>query len=156
MGLSFYTYATPLGRITLQSDEAGITRLAFGADVLEGTRVSNTVMNRCASQMQEYLAGKRQAFDVPLSIHGSDFQLSVWSEIAKIPYGEQATYSQIAERIGKPSAYRAVGSAANKNPLPILVPCHRVVGSNGALVGYAFGLKLKEFLINLERSHSQS
>ena len=101
-------------------------------------------------QLQEYFAGKRTMFTVPYALNGTSFQQTVWTQIAKIPYGQTVTYKDIAQAIDKPRAFQATGRAVGANPLAILIPCHRVVGSNGELTGYAFGLEMKKALLNLE------
>lgn len=101
-------------------------------------------------QLQEYFAGKRIVFTVPYALNGTSFQQAVWTQIAKIPYGQTVTYKDIAQAIDKPRAFQATGRAVGANPLAILIPCHRVVGSNGELTGYAFGLEMKKALLNLE------
>ena len=101
-------------------------------------------------QLQEYFAGKRTVFTVPYALNGTSFQQAVWTQIAKIPYGQTVTYKDIAQAIDKPRAFQATGRAVGANPLAILIPCHRVVGSNGELTGYAFGLEMKKALLNLE------
>jgi O-6-methylguanine DNA methyltransferase len=101
-------------------------------------------------QLSEYLEGRRQEFDVPLDLRGSAFQRQVWKELLKIPYGQVISYGEMARRIGRPGACRAVGSANGSNPLPIVVPCHRVIGSNGKLTGYGGGVAMKSFLLQLE------
>lgn len=106
-------------------------------------------------QVMEYLQGKRTSFDFPYELRGTDFQKKVWNELCKIPYGETRTYKDIACAVGNPKASRAVGMVNNKNPITIVVPCHRVVGSNGKLVGYAGGLDMKEKLLILERNKSK-
>jgi len=100
--------------------------------------------------LAEYFDGKRRRFDLPVDLYGTPFQLRVWRELKKIPYGEVRSYKELARAIGSPKAVRAVGGANNKNPVPILVPCHRVIGSNGSLVGYGGGLSIKEYLLKLE------
>lgn len=147
---TYFVYPTPMGRITLASDGASITQLVFGAVELEGTNVPTVLTNEAANQVQEYLAGKRKEFDVPLEPAGTAFQKEVWCALGRIPYGETRSYQQVAQMIGNPRAMRAVGGANNKNPLPLLIPCHRVIGVNGDLVGYAAGLKIKRFLLDLE------
>jgi O-6-methylguanine DNA methyltransferase len=104
-----------------------------------------------AEQLSEYLQGKRQAFNLPTALRGTAFQQAVWSAMSEIGYGDTATYSQIAERVGKPEAVRAVGTAIGRNPALIVLPCHRVVGKNGALTGYRGGLEMKDWLLRLER-----
>ena len=101
-------------------------------------------------QLQEYFAGKRTVFTVPYALNGTSFQQAVWEQIAKIPYGQTVTYKDISQAIDKPRAFQATGRAVGANPLAILIPCHRVVGSNGELTGYAFGLEMKKALLNLE------
>ena len=153
---NYYVYQTPLGRITIAASNDAIIRLAFGEVALEGTRAASTLTNKAANQLQEYLAGKRKVFDLPLCAPGSEFQESVWNEVQKIPYGQTRSYSEVAAAIGNPKATRAVGMANNKNPLPILIPCHRVIGAQGKPVGYAGGLKIKKFLLDLEQKASAS
>ena len=104
-------------------------------------------------QLDEYFAGKRKKFDIPIKLDGTDFQIKVWKELLKIPYGETCSYLDIAKRIGNPNASRAVGMANNKNKIIIIVPCHRVIGSNKKLVGYACGLDVKGKLLELEREN---
>lgn len=147
---TYFIYPTPMGRITLASDGTALTQLVFGAAELAGTQTPTALTNEAANQIQEYLAGRRTQFDVPLAPEGTAFQKQVWHALADIPYGQTRTYQQIAEAIGNPKAMRAVGGANNKNPLPIFIPCHRVIGVNGDLVGYAAGLKIKRFLLDLE------
>ena len=153
---NYYVYQTPLGRITIAANNDAIIRLAFGEVVFEGPKVASSLTNKAANQLQEYLAGKRSVFDLPLYAQGSEFQQCVWEEVLKIPYGQTRTYSEVAAAIGNPKATRAVGMANNKNPLPILIPCHRVIGAQGKPVGYSGGLKIKEFLLNLEQRASVS
>jgi methylated-DNA-[protein]-cysteine S-methyltransferase len=150
---TFFIYPTPMGRITLASDGSSLTQLAFGAVELAGTNIPTALTNDAANQVQEYLAGKRKEFDLPLNPQGTAFQQHVWSTLQRIPYGETRSYQQVAQMLGKPQALRAVGGANNKNPLPIIIPCHRVIGTNGDLVGYVAGLKIKKFLLDLERAH---
>lgn len=102
-------------------------------------------------QLKEYFKGKRTKFEIPLNPKGTEFMKKVWKELLKIPYGEVRTYKEIAEKVGNSKASRAVGMANNKNPIPIIIPCHRVIGSNNKLVGYALGLDMKKYLLDLER-----
>lgn len=148
---TFFPYVTPVGHVTIASDGTSITEIAFGRQTLAGAEKPTELTNRAANQLQEYFAGKRKRFDLPLDPHGTPFQRRVWNALSEIPYGETRSYRQIAEAIGNPGAQRAVGSANNKNPLPIVIPCHRVIGANGKPVGYGGGLKTKEFLLDLER-----
>ena len=112
-----------------------------------------SLIKNTKQQLDEYFAGKRKKFDIPIKLDGTDFQINVWKELLKIPYGETCSYLDIAKRIGNPNASRAVGMANNKNKIIIIVPCHRVIGSNKKLVGYACGLDVKEKLLELEREY---
>lgn len=112
------------------------------------------LLSMATIQLDEYFQGKRTTFSLPFKLTGTLFQLAVWKELQNIPYGKTTSYKEIAQKINKPKAYRAVGMANNKNPLPIIIPCHRVIGSNGKLIGYAGGLKLKNYLLELEKSHT--
>lgn len=112
------------------------------------------LLSMATIQLDEYFQGKRTTFSLPFKLTGTPFQLAVWKELQNIPYGQTTSYKEIAQKINKPKAYRAVGVANNKNPLPIIIPCHRVIGSNGKLIGYAGGLKLKNYLLELEKSHT--
>ena len=112
------------------------------------------LLSMATIQLDEYFQGKRTTFSLPFKLTGTPFQLAVWKELQNIPYGQTTSYKEIAQKINKPKAYRAVGMANNKNPLPIIIPCHRVIGSNGKLIGYAGGFKLKNALLELENSHT--
>lgn len=112
------------------------------------------LLSMATIQLDEYFQGKRTTFSLPFKLTGTPFQLVVWKELQNIPYGQTTSYKEIAQKINKPKAYRVVGMANNKNPLPIIIPCHRVIGSNGKLIGYAGGLKLKNYLLELEKSHT--
>ena len=105
---------------------------------------------KAKNELEEYFEGKRKEFDLPLKQEGTEFQKKVWNALSKIPYGEKRTYKEIAKMIGNEKASRAVGMANNKNNIPIIIPCHRVIGSNGKLVGYALGLDIKQYLLDLE------
>lgn len=149
-----FFYDTPIGRIGIAENGKGITDVFFDAadtpkdSVLEETEL----LNEAGKQLVDYIAGKRKDFELPLSPEGTEFQKLVWEALRKIPYGETRTYKQIAEQIGNPKACRAVGMANNKNPISIIVPCHRVIGSNGRLVGYGGGIELKKKLLELENN----
>lgn len=138
---------TPLGRMYFSGDDRYITGLSFGEVSDENP---SPVLWEGERQLAEYFAGKRTAFDLPLQPEGTDFQKSVWQALTEIPYGETATYGEIAAKIGNPKACRAVGMANNRNPIAVIVPCHRVVGAKGDLTGYAAGLDKKDFLLKLE------
>ena len=149
----FAIYETKLGYMKLSyvNDKiVGIDKVGEPADPGE----KNALTDRVYQQLLEYFDGKRKSFDFPFEFHGTAFQEEVWKALLSIPYGETRTYKDIAVQIGNPKACRAVGMANNKNRLSIVVPCHRVIGSNGKLVGYASGLSMKEFLLNLENENS--
>lgn len=151
----YYQYPTALGDITITCTEDAITAIhplgALPAGVNNiGENVRTAIMDKAFLEIKEYLEGKRKTFDVPLAPKGTAFQQKVWNALRTIPYGETRSYSEIAEMIGNPKACRAVGMANNKNPIIIMIPCHRVIGKNGSLVGYACGLEKKEYLLNLE------
>ena len=144
---------TPIGKITLHSDGKRIRALEFGA--AEERQDALDVLLQAERELTEYFAGRRRAFSVPLCIHGSPWQKAVWQAVAQIPYGQTASYKDIAAQLENPKACRAVGAANNRNPLPIFIPCHRVVGTKGELTGYAGGLSVKQFLLELEEKHGE-
>ena len=148
--LAHFVYRTPLGRLTIATDGEAVTRVLFGEQEAPGQLSPTALTNEAATQIQQYLAGKRRTFDLPLNPAGTPFQQSVWNALLDIPYGSTWTYAQLASAVGNPKAFRAVGGANNRNPLPILIPCHRVVGADGSLVGYASGVHIKRFLLDLE------
>lgn len=142
---------TPFGPMVLEGEDA-LTRLWLPNALPDGWgRGEETPLLRTArAQLLEYLSGTRRSFDLPLDPAGTAFQRSVWEALGSIPYGQTRTYGEVAAAVGRPSAVRAVGQANHVNPLPIFIPCHRVVGKNGALTGYAGGLDLKGALLALE------
>ncbi|MBN6187934.1 methylated-DNA--[protein]-cysteine S-methyltransferase [Aneurinibacillus sp. BA2021] len=162
----FYTvYQSPLGPITLGATEAGLCWVEFSEGELakislsrwakrwlgtENIAYAPEVFLEATEQLDEYFAGERQTFTLPLDVHGTAFQKMVWEQLQKIPYGETRAYKDIALAMHAAKAVRAIGGANNKNPLSIFIPCHRVIGSNGALVGYGGGLNVKEYLLQLE------
>ena len=145
---------TPLGLMRMTEDQTGIVSLKFvdGMFGLTQAEPSGVYFPEVKRQLLEYFSGARKSFDVPLSIQGSDFQKKVWSALQSIPYGETRTYQQIARMADNPKASRAVGMANNRNPIHVLIPCHRVIGKNGSLVGYAGGIERKQRLLDLERA----
>lgn len=151
---SHFMYRTPFGSVTIQVSDDAVERVAFGKADLAGPERPTELSNRAANELQEYFAGKRHVFDVPLHAEGTPFQMQVWQALQRIPYGQTRTYGQVAASIGHPGASRAVGQANNRNPLPIFIPCHRVVAADGSLGGYSFGVKTKKFLLDLEASHA--
>lgn len=142
---------SPIGRITLCQDDNGICALIFGAR--SGCMDETALLLQAEHELEEYFAGRRRAFSVPLSMHGTPFQMRVWQALQEIPWGETVSYGEIARRIGNPRACRAVGMANHVNPLPVLIPCHRVVGANGKLTGYGGGLDIKTKLLEIEGLH---
>lgn len=151
---TFWSYNTQFGRVTIESDGASITRVCLGDAQLEGEARATALTNAASTQLQEYLAGKRRLFDLPLKPAGTAFQKEVWRALEMIPYGETRTYAQVAEYLGRPGAARAVGSANRANPIPIIIPCHRVVPASGGIGGYAYGERVKELLLQLEQKNS--
>lgn len=145
--MSTRTIETPIGPLTLQADEAAVTAIRFGAD---GAQDVSPLLDAAEAQLREYFAGTRRTFDLPLAPRGTAFQQQVWAALRAIPYGETRTYGELAAAIGSPSASRAVGMANHHNPIPIVIPCHRVIGANGTLTGYAGGLEIKRKLLALE------
>ena len=140
---------SPVGPLTLTGTEEALTRIAFG-DRREGADVPSPMLTQAARELEEYFAGKRREFTVPLAPEGTEFQRKVWAALRGIPYGTTASYKDIAVRIGKPGAAIAVGQANSRNPIPVIIPCHRVIGANGKLVGYTGGMHIKEALLAVE------
>lgn len=143
---------TPIGNIGIVEENEKIIRIDIKPkEHSEDTIQRDTpLLKETANQLVEYFQGKRVEFDLPIYPKGTEFMKQVWKALEDIPYGETKTYKQIAEKIKKPKAVRAVGMANHRNPIPIIIPCHRVIGSNGNLVGYALGLEMKQYLLNLE------
>lgn len=142
---------TPLGRMLLAQEEEGLILVEFDATPLKNWQQADTpLLVQAKAQLSEYFAGTRQEFTLPLSPKGTPFQQKVWAALQTIPYGQTRSYGEIARQIGSPKAARAVGMANHHNPIAILIPCHRVVGQNGALTGYAGGLDRKKALLQLE------
>ena len=146
---------SPVGPLMLAADDAGLRYIEFRenrhpADHAAWHGGDNDVLQAAAAQLGEYFAGTRTRFDLPLAPRGTDFQLAVWRELARIPFGTTMSYAQLAQRVGNTQAMRAVGAANGRNPLPIVLPCHRVIGADGALTGFGGGLPVKQFLLQLE------
>ena len=161
--MRYVTYMkTDFCDLLLAGDESSLTEVSFAGREMKGftagrreeeTEEETPVLARARRQLEEYFAGERKAFELPLSARGTPFQKRVWDELLKIPYGETITYGELAARIGNPKAGRAVGMANHHNPISIIVPCHRVIGARGKLVGYGGGLDLKERLLAFEKGH---
>ena len=144
-----FTYDTVLGSVTFVEEDGALLAITTHRPY-EGIEHETALIKEANRQLSEYLKGERQMFYLPLNPRGTDFQKRVWRALCDIPYGETQSYKQIAEAIGNPKAVRAVGMANNRNPITIVVPCHRVIGADGKLVGYGGGLEMKEFLLRLE------
>lgn len=147
---TYWIEGTPVGLMTAICRDEGLAALGFG-ELPRGERVESPLARHAFDQLREYFAGERQIFDLPLAPEGTSFQRAVWAALESIPYGQTRTYAQIAEQVGNPRACRAVGMANHRNPLAIVIPCHRVVGKSGTLTGYAGGLDVKARLLELER-----
>lgn len=151
--MNYQFLETPIGKLRLVSQDSMITKVEFDGrhqidtdDVLR----SDSALQVAAVQLEEYFAGQREHFDLVLNPQGTEFQQEVWTSLRAIPYGQLRSYGDIAKSINRPKAVRAVGAANGRNPIPIIVPCHRVIGSNGSLTGFAGGLDMKEQLLKLE------
>ncbi len=142
---------TPVGDLLLTASEDALTGLWFGVQPVPGSRDDSTpVLAAARDQLGEYFAGERTSFDLPLAPSGTDFQLRVWEQLRLIPYGTTVSYGELARRLGAPSASRAVGAANGRNPIAIVVPCHRVIGADGSLTGFGGGMDAKRVLLDLE------
>jgi methylated-DNA-[protein]-cysteine S-methyltransferase len=139
---------TPIGTLWLDADDAGLARVAFHGPA--GARSDEPLLRQAEAQLSAYFAGELTHFELPLSPSGTHFQRRVWEAVARVPYGSTTTYSAVAAAVERPSACRAVGAANGRNPLAIVIPCHRVVGASGALTGYGGGLERKRALLDLE------
>jgi methylated-DNA-[protein]-cysteine S-methyltransferase len=149
----FHTLDSPIGELLLTGHDDALTGLYMDsgpAGLDPGPRRSLPVFAEAEAQLRAYFAGELVEFDLPLAPHGSPFQLAVWEALREIPYGETISYGELAHRLGRPSAARAVGAANGRNPIGIVVPCHRVIGSDGTLTGYAGGIERKRRLLELE------
>jgi methylated-DNA-[protein]-cysteine S-methyltransferase len=153
--LYFTRMSSPINELTIVADAEAIREIRFYAGrnalpVPEHWIEGNRVCDRTVTQLEEYFAGERRRFDLPLAPRGTSFQRRVWLELMEIPYGQTISYGEMARRIGQPTASRAVGAANGSNPIPIVIPCHRVIGKNGSLVGFGGGLSVKKRLLDLE------
>jgi len=145
------TYESPLGTLTLVGGDAGLKGLLFpGGDRLDEADRDADAFTNITAALDQYFAGERRQFDVDLDLHGTPFQLSVWEQLRAIPYGTTISYSELARRIGRQDRVRAVGGAVGRTPIPIIVPCHRVIGADGSLTGYGGGLPRKRTLLEHE------
>lgn len=151
-----YIFKTKIGYVTIIHNDKYLTKLTIDETLPAGISQKSEFAEKVELQIDEYINQKRKSFSIPFKLEGTDFQRKVWHQLLNIPYGELRTYKQIAQEIENPKAYRAVGNANNKNPLGIIVPCHRVIGANGELTGYAGGLNIKRKLIEIEKGNSLS
>lgn len=150
----FAIYYSMLGPVRTDYEEGGITGLTFVESIPRGgfdISVTSRTTDMAFLQLEEYLMGERRDFLIPIRLHGTDFQMKVWKALLAIPYGETRSYSEIAAAVGKPKACRAVASACARNPIPVIVPCHRVIAADGSSGGYSLGIELKKKLLNLEK-----
>lgn len=153
---NIFYYDTKIGRIGIEENGRAITKIYFTnkdneEEIINGNET--ILLKEAIKQLNEYFDGKRSSFDLPMEPKGTEFQNKVWNALKEIPCGETRSYGEIARIIGNEKASRAVGMANNKNPIPIIVPCHRVIGANGKLVGYAGGVHIKEKLLDLEKNY---
>jgi methylated-DNA-[protein]-cysteine S-methyltransferase len=148
-------FESPVGTVMISEEDNAITEVTF-SDTAENEYCSDDIplLKRAVRELKEYFQGERMSFDLPIHENGTVFQKKVWKQLRTIPYGETRSYGEVAESIGNPKAARAVGMANNRNPIAILTPCHRVIGSDGKLVGYACGIERKEQLLQLEKKYA--
>jgi len=151
---------TPIGELLLAGEDGALSMIGFPKGSMRREPEPDWIFNEkpladACAQLREYFAGERREFNIPLKLNGTEFQISVLEALQQIPYGETTSYGEIAKRIGRPRAVRAVGAANGRNPIPIVVPCHRVIGSTGDLTGFGGGLDTKEALLRLEAEHTQ-
>lgn len=159
MTATYHDFQTPIGTLRLVGAEDAIDRIELPNRAAEPPNPAWVVSDgtlpaalaEAKRQIEEYFAGVRREFDLPLALEGTEFQRRVWAELRRIPFGETISYGELAARIGKPTASRAVGAANGRNPAPVVVPCHRVIGSDGRLTGFGGGLPTKQALLDLER-----
>lgn len=150
-----FFYQTDIGNLGIVEKDHQITNVYFDGEEVPGDVVlmETDLLKEAARQLHHYFEGKQKNFDLPLSPEGTVFMQSVWNSLCEVPYGETRSYKEIAQNIGNEKACRAVGLANNRNPIPIFIPCHRVIGANGKLTGYAGGLQVKEHLLQLEKQY---
>jgi methylated-DNA-[protein]-cysteine S-methyltransferase len=160
--IRFQFIDSPVEPLLLAADQRGLKLIEFHTPrhpmsrLAEWSEGDNAVLQATRAQLGEYFSGTRKHFDLPLAPQGTPFQQEVWRTLATIPYGQTISYAQLAQRVGKPTAMRAVGAANGRNPLPIVLPCHRVIGADGSLTGFGGGLPTKQFLLELEGALARS
>lgn len=148
-------WRSPVGMLKIEEEEGRLIRLRQSDESGESA-LHSRLQTEVIRQLEEYLTGRRKVIDLPLILHGTDFQRKVWHALTEIPYGETRTYKEIAKIVDSPRAARAVGRACHANPIAIIVPCHRVIGTDGKLTGYAGGLEMKQKLLDLEKNRSKT
>lgn len=148
---NIFIYNTLIGKIKVEENGTAITKVNFVREEELNLSKETELLKEAAKQLNEYLEGKRTLFDLPIAPQGTEFQIKVWNALKEIPWGETRSYKEVAKSIGNEKASRAIGMANNKNPIPIFIPCHRVIGADGKLVGYAGGIHIKEKLLRLEK-----
>ena len=148
----FCKYSSPIGNLYLVEEERKLIRLTFDESPMNCEEKETEFLLKCKKELDEYFQGKRKEFNIPLKLYGTEFQKKVWSALEEIPYGETRSYKDIAIYIENPKGCRAIGLANNRNPIPIVIPCHRVIGADGKLVGYGGGIDKKIFLLELEKT----
>ena len=143
-------YDSPIGILKIAEDDQGITEVSFQEEIGADQKEGSLYLEKTLRQLEEYFAGSRRSFDVPLSLKGTEFQKKVWHALKEIPYGHTACYQEVAAMIGNEKASRAIGNANHHNPVVIIVPCHRVIRADGSIGGYGGGVERKKYLLNLE------
>lgn len=153
--MSIFFYDTDIGKIGIEEKDGFIVKVHFGSNTsFEDEDIKEIdVIKNAYIQLNKYLKGEIKEFNIPLKVDGTEFMKEVWNGLLKIPYGETLSYKELGEKIGRPKAARAIGIACNKNPIPIFIPCHRIVGSNGNLTGYLGGLNIKKRLLEIEKNN---
>lgn len=153
--MSIFFYDTDIGKIGIEEKDGFIVKVHFGSDApFKDEDIKETdVIKKAYVELNNYLKGDIKEFTIPLKVDGTEFMKEVWDGLLKIPYGKTLSYKELGEKIGRPKAARAIGLACNKNPIPIFIPCHRIVGSNGNLTGYLGGLNIKKKLLEIEKNN---
>lgn len=147
----FLKYNSPIGELYLVEEDNYLIEINFSPIVEDITEMETKLLTECKKELDEYFNGERREFTIPLKLYGTDFQKKVWNALIDIPYGETRSYKEIAISVGNPKGCRAVGMANNRNPIPIIIPCHRVIGADKKLVGYGGGIEKKIYLLELEK-----
>jgi len=148
-----YNFSSPVGTLCINIEDNAITELFIDNNAELSDAGGNDLITETVHELTEYFSGTRSSFDLPLNPSGTAFQKRVWEQLQRIPYGQTCSYGDIAKAVGNPKAARAVGLANNRNPIMIIIPCHRVIGADGSLTGYGGGIEIKKFLLDLEAAH---